>query len=59
MDDVFVSQHMLEEKQDSSDMNLQIKTSTNDKGVSQLKAYRQPTLTMVRRSKTLLHVCRQ
>jgi hypothetical protein len=59
MDGAFVSQHMLEEKQDSSETNLQSKTSTNGKDVSQFKAYRRRTLTMLCRSKTLLHVSRQ
>jgi hypothetical protein len=48
MDDAFVSQHMLEEKRDSSETNFQIKTSTNGKDVSQFKAYLRPTQTMVR-----------
>jgi hypothetical protein len=34
MDDAFVSQHVLEEKGDSSETNLQSKTSTNGKDVS-------------------------
>jgi hypothetical protein len=43
MDDAFVSQHMLEEKRDSSETNLQIRKITNGKDVSQFKAYWLPT----------------
>jgi hypothetical protein len=56
MDNALISEHMLDETQDSSEVNLQSKTSTNGKDVPQSEIYWCPTRTMVRRSKTLLHV---
>jgi hypothetical protein len=56
MDNAFISEHMLEETRDSSEANLQSKTSTNGKDVPQSKIYWCLTRTMVRQSKILLHV---
>jgi hypothetical protein len=56
MDSTFITKYMLEETLDSSEVNLQSKTSTKGKYASQFKIYWCPTSTMLRRSKTLLHV---